>query len=299
MCIRDRYIIGIDELVKIISDPPSEHLQGLIAITFFSLLFYWIFSYFREQACIIVCPYGRLQGVLLDQDSIVIAYDYKRGEPRGKIKKDEVNKKGDCIDCEICVDVCPTGIDIRNGVQLECVNCTACIDACNNVMRKIRRPEWLIKYASQNQLEKKSGFRFTPRMIIYSAVLVILLTVLSYSLSIREDFSITVLRTPGMLFQEQPGEKISNLYDFNFINKTFNGFPVEIKLENPEGEIKIIGKDIYAGSQANIDAKLLIIIPKEELKSMNTKIELGFYSGEKLLRKVTTSFLGPVKEKTK
>jgi cytochrome c oxidase accessory protein FixG len=291
------YIIGMDELLKIISEPPSEHLRGLIAITFFSLFFFWIFSYFREQACIIVCPYGRLQGVLLDQDSVVIAYDHKRGEPRGKLKKGDTSDNGDCIDCELCVDVCPTGIDIRNGVQLECVNCTACIDACNQVMKKIKKPEWLIKYASMNQLEKNSAFRFTPRMIIYSVILVILVSVLSYSLAVRDDFSITVLRTPGMLYQQQPGEKISNLYDLNFINKTFNSFPVTLKLEGIEGEVKIIGNELYLVSQGNIDGKFMVIIPASSISRMNTNIEIGFYSGEKMLRKVNTSFLGPVKEK--
>lgn len=289
------YIIGIDELRRIISEPPSEHMKGLAAITIFSLLFYWIFSYFREQACIIVCPYGRLQSVLLDQDSIIIAYDHKRGEPRGKLQKNSSN--GDCIDCELCVDVCPTGIDIRNGVQMECVNCTACIDACNDVMKKIKKPKWLIKYASLNQLENKSRFRFTPRMIVYSLLLLLLVSVLGYSLNVRDDFSITVLRTPGLLFQEQPGGKVSNLYDLNFINKTFNSFPVTIKLEDRKGEIVLIGKEIHAGSLANIDAKLLVIIPEKDLTMMNTKITLGFYSNDKLLKKVSTSFLGPVKEK--
>ncbi len=291
------YIIGVEDLKRIISEPPSQHMKGLAAITLFSVLFYWIFSYFREQACIIVCPYGRLQSVLLDQDSIIIAYDHKRGEPRGKIQKNGSSSNGDCIDCELCVDVCPTGIDIRNGVQMECVNCTACIDACNMVMKKIKRREWLIKYASLNQLEKNSRFRFTPRMIVYSAILLLLVSVLAYSLSIRDDFSITVLRTPGLLFQDQPGEKVSNLYDLNFINKTFSGFPVSVKLENRAGEVKLIGPDIYAGSLANIDAKLLVIIPKEDLTTMNTKIELGFYSADNLLKIISTSFLGPVKEK--
>jgi cytochrome c oxidase accessory protein FixG len=289
------YIIGMDELLKIVSEPPSSHLQGLLAITLFSLFFYWIFSYFREQACIIVCPYGRLQGVLLDRDSVVIAYDYKRGEPRGKLNKAE----GDCIDCRLCVDVCPTGIDIRDGLQLECVNCTACIDACNQVMVKVKKPKWLIRYASLNQLEKKAGFRFTPRMIIYTAILLLLISVLAYSLNVREDFSITVLRTPGMLFQQQPDNKISNLYDLNFINKTFRSYPVSIRLENIEGEIKILGNDIYADPQENIDGKFMIIVPQSSITSMNTSVEVGFYSEDKLLRKVNTSFLGPIKEKSK
>ncbi|HEY6906901.1 MAG TPA: cytochrome c oxidase accessory protein CcoG, partial [Ignavibacteriaceae bacterium] len=156
------YLIGMDNLIQIIKDPPAEHVQGLISIILFSGVFYWVFSYFREQACTIVCPYGRLQGVLLDRDSIVIAYDNVRGEPRGKIKKGaDQSHLGDCIDCRLCVDVCPTGIDIRDGIQLECVNCTACIDACDEVMDKVSRPRGLIRFASLNSIENKSKFRFT------------------------------------------------------------------------------------------------------------------------------------------
>ncbi len=290
------YIIGIDQLKKIITDPPSQHLDGLFAILAFSGVFYWVFAYFREQACTIVCPYGRLQGVLLDQDSIVIAYDHKRGEPRGKIKKNEINdsNKGDCIDCKLCVDVCPTGIDIRNGIQLECVNCTACIDACNYVMEKVDRPKNLIKYASLNGIEKKTKFKITTRMISYSVVLLLLISLLGYLLSVRTDFSINVLRTPGMLFQEQPGNMVSNLYDINMVNKTFHDVPINLKLENKEGELKVIGKDLFLKSQGNDDAKFMILLPKSELKKMNTPITIGIYSKDKLLKKINSSFLGPV-----
>jgi cytochrome c oxidase accessory protein FixG len=141
------YIIGADQLIAIITAPPSAHLIGLTAMLVFSFLFYGVFAWFREQACTLVCPYGRLQSVLIDRNSIVVAYDYKRGEPRAALdrggKKPDV---GDCVECLACLHVCPTGIDIRNGTQLECVNCTACIDACNRTMRKIGLPEGLIRY---------------------------------------------------------------------------------------------------------------------------------------------------------
>ena len=293
------YIISMDKVISIISQPPSAHLSGFIAIIVFSLVFYWIFSYFREQACTIVCPYGRLQGVLLDQDSIVIAYDYKRGEPRGKLKKDEDNSsKGDCIDCHLCVDVCPTGIDIRDGIQLECVNCTACIDVCDAVMEKINRPKKLIKYASLNGIESKSKFKFTPRMILYSVILVILLSLLGYLLSIRTDYSVNILRTPGMLFQEQPNGKVSNVYDLNIVNKTFKETPVKIKLESPsKGELKLVGKDIVLNPQQIVDTKFLVLLDKSDIKKMNTPIEIGVYDKDKLIKKVKTSFLGPVEMK--
>ena len=258
------YIISMDKVISIISQPPSAHLTGFVAIIAFSLIFYWVFAFFREQACTIVCPYGRLQGVLLDQDSIVIAYDHKRGEPRGKIKRGEVQSdKGDCIDCHLCVDVCPTGIDIRNGIQLECVNCTACIDACDEVMVKINRPKKLIKYASLNGIENKTKFKITPRMMLYSVILVVLLGILGYLLSIRTDYSVNVLRTPGMLFQEQPNGKVSNVYDLNIVNKTFNETPVQIKLESPaDGELKLVGKDIVLKSQQIVETKFLVLLDK-------------------------------------
>ncbi len=290
------YIISTDKVLSIISQPPSAHLSGFIALIAFSLIFYWVFSYFREQACTIVCPYGRLQGVLLDQDSIVIAYDYKRGEPRGKLKRDEDNSsKGDCIDCNLCVDVCPTGIDIRNGIQLECVNCTACIDACDAVMEKINKPKNLIKYASLNGIEKNAKFKITPRIILYSTILVILLGALGYLLSIRTDYSINILRTPGMLFQEQPGGKVSNVYDLNIVNKTFNETPVQLKLETPSGgELKLVGKDIVLKSQEIVETKFLVLLDKSSIAKMNTPIEIGVYDKDKLIKKVKTSFLGPV-----
>ena len=292
------YIISMDEVISIVSQPPSAHMSGFVALIAFSLVFYWVFSYFREQACTIVCPYGRLQGVLLDQDSIVIAYDYKRGEPRGKLRKSEDNSgKGDCIDCGLCVDVCPTGIDIRNGIQLECVNCTACIDACDAVMEKVQKPKKLIKYASLNGIEKNAKFKVTPRIMLYSTILVVLLGILGYLLSIRTDYSINILRTPGMLFQKQPDGKISNVYDLNIVNKTFHETPVQIKLENPaNGELKLVGKDIVLKSQQIVETKFLVLLDKSRIVKMNTPIEIGVYDKNKLIKKVKTSFLGPVEK---
>ncbi|GAB4291795.1 MAG: cytochrome c oxidase accessory protein CcoG [Ignavibacteriaceae bacterium] len=289
------YIIGMDNLIVIITDPPSEHIKGFLAILAFSGVFYWIFSYFREQVCTIVCPYGRLQGVLLDQDSVVIAYDYKRGEPRKKIRKNEnQNDAGDCIDCNLCVEVCPTGIDIRDGIQLECVNCTACIDACDYVMDKVKRPRGLIRYDSLNGIESGKKFRLTPRAIFYTVLLVLLLGVLSYLMATRTDFNINILRTPGLLYQDQPGDKVSNLYDLNIVNKTYDSTPITLKLENIEGEIKMIGKPISLIPQAINDSKFLVIIKKDKINRMNTPITIGVYGKDGLISKINTSFLGPV-----
>jgi cytochrome c oxidase accessory protein FixG len=293
------YIIGMDELLKIISDPPSEHLTGLSAILIFSGVFYFVFAKFREQVCTMVCPYGRLQGVMLDQNSIVIAYDNLRGEPRGKIKRGEENNLGDCVDCNQCVEVCPTGIDIRNGTQLECVNCTACIDACDTIMTKVNRPKGLIKYASKIEIETKVRKFFTPRSIGYTVVLFLLLTLLSGLLLTRSDFELSILRTSGIMFQEQPDNKISNLYDLKIINKTFETLPANLQLQNVEGEIKIIGSDLIVEPQGVEEAKFLVILDKDIIKQMNTPIEIAVTNNDLVIDVIKTSFLGKVTRKEK
>jgi len=289
------YIIGMDQLKRYISHSPSEHLGTFIAVLIFSGIFYFVFAYFREQACTLVCPYGRLQGVMLDQNSVVIHYDYKRGEPRGKIKKNVEQNLGDCIDCNLCVDVCPTGIDIRNGTQLECVNCTACIDACNNVMDKVKRPRGLIRYASKNQIETGKQSLFTPRAIGYTFVLFVLTVLILFMLINRTPVELSILRTPGLLFQEQPDNKISNIYDLKIVNKTFDHLPAQLELQNINGEVKLIGKELYVEPQGVTEAKFLVILPKKELKGMKTPLQIAVKSNDKVLDVIQTSFLGKVK----
>lgn len=291
------YIIGMDELWKIVTDPPSKHITGLTSMLVFTAFFYWIFAWFREQACILVCPYGRLQGVLLDPNSVVIAYDYVRGEPRGKIKKYEERTLGDCVDCDQCVEVCPTGIDIRNGTQLECVNCTACIDACDEIMDKVKKPRGLIRFASENNIKNRLKFKVTPRIIGYSALLVLLVTVLTVLLLGRSDIDVNILRTPGMLYQEQAGGMISNLYNMKIVNKTFDKVHLTVKLENVKGEIKLIGRDLIELEPSMIlEEKFLVLLPKDEIKVMNTPLYIGVYRGEQKVDDIKTSFLGKVKE---
>ncbi len=289
------YIIGIDEIFKIMQDPITAHTTGLFAILIFSGVFYFVFAFFREQVCLMVCPYGRLQGVMLDKDSVVISYDYKRGEPRG-VSKEKDSGLGDCVDCKACVQVCPTGIDIRNGTQLECVNCTACIDSCDSVMDKVNKPRGLIRYASINEIEKGIRSLLTPRSIGYSIVIVVLFAVLGFMMAARGDFELSILRTPGMMYQKYDSLHVSNLYDFVLINKTFDRTPASLELDGIDGEIKIIGSDLIVEPQGIIDAKILVIIKDADIKQLNTPIYIIVKSNGKEIDKIKTSFLGKIEK---
>ena len=296
------YIIGSDELINTITDNPLNHITGLVSILIFTGVFYWVFSWFREQVCLVACPYGRLQGVMLDRNSIVVAYDYIRGEVRGRFKKTEDRAeagKGDCIDCHQCVDVCPTGIDIRNGTQLECVNCTACIDACDHMMESVGLPKGLIRYDSEEGIVNKSKKIFSVRTIGYSIVLALLLGLVSFLLVNRTDVDATILKTPGQQYQKRENNLVSNLYNYKIINKTFDSIPGEIKPIGIEGEIEYIGgKTFVIPSESIAEGSFFLIVNMEELSERKSTIYLGVYDEEgELLDKVKTSFLAPLKRK--
>jgi cytochrome c oxidase accessory protein FixG len=287
------YGIGTDALFRLVTEPPSEHIAGLSAALGFSAVFYWIFVWFREQACILVCPYGRLQGVLLDGNSIVIAYDHIRGEPRGKLRRRVERTQGDCIDCDQCVEVCPTGIDIRNGTQLECVNCTACIDACDMVMDKVGRPRGLVRYDSADGIVSGKRRLWTPRVVGYTVLLALLSSVLIYLLAVRTPLDVTVLRTPGMFYQEQPDGRISNVYDIKVLNKTFDVVPLTLRLLDPPGEIRLMGDALRVPAQETAGGKLLLLLPRGSIHRLNTPVRIGVYAADREIDIVSTSFLGP------
>ncbi len=291
------YIIGTDELFKIASEPLSQHVGGLTSLLIFTGIFYAVYSWFREQVCLIVCPYGRLQGVMTDKNSILVAYDYVRGEPRGKFNKTARANLGDCIDCNQCVKVCPVAIDIRNGTQLECTHCTACIDACDFMMEKVGLQKGLIRYASENGIANKEKLRITPRIIAYSTVLTLLIGVLITLIVTRQDIDTTILRTPGMLFQRQENNMISNLYNIKLINKTHKNIPITLKLEAGKGIIKMIGKDMLVNKESKGESTFFIYLPEQEIKDRKTILYIDIYSGDKKIETVKTSFLGPVTHK--
>ncbi|MEO8235147.1 MAG: cytochrome c oxidase accessory protein CcoG [Flavobacterium sp.] len=294
------YLISSDELFKMIEEGPANHISTLISLLIFTGVFYFVFVWFREQVCIIACPYGRLQGVLLDNKSINVAYDFVRGEKevgRAKFNKQEdrtTSGKGDCIDCKQCVNVCPTGIDIRNGTQLECINCTACIDECDTIMESVNLPKGLIRYASEDEIEKKDKFKFTTRMKGYSAVLFILIGVLTGLLFLRTEVETVILRLPGQLY-EHKGDNISNIFTFKIINKTNNDFDdIHFKLHGIKGIINVVGKqDFKVKKQEMSQGTLFIQINQYLLENDKTKLKIEVYNGNKKIETTTTSFLSP------
>jgi cytochrome c oxidase accessory protein FixG len=292
------YLIGVEQTITIATHSPGENVAGFIGLMVFTGIFYWVYAKFREQACTVVCPYGRLQGVLLTKESIVVAYDWLRGEPRGHLKKSQPVaevKNGDCIDCHLCVHVCPTGIDIRNGTQLECVNCTACIDACDDVMIKIGKPKGLIRFASYNSIKNGIAKIINARVIGYSMVLLALVGVLSFTLMTRADVEMTVLKIPGTLYQRSDGF-ITNLYNIEFINKTFNEVSLQLKVQTPEGAelVSVDGKPVVVPAEGFIKGVYFIKIPEGKVTNARTVVKVGAYQDGELIETITVKFIGPV-----
>lgn len=348
------YIIGIDEVLLTVSQSPLEAPSGFITIIIFIGVFYFVFANMREQVCIAICPYGRLQGVLLDENSINVIYDYNRGEPRGKIRKGQPKKssctdcadcrtgkascsdqilhrieraiandkpavregektvslaetskspllniqntsvKGDCIDCKLCVQVCPTGIDIRNGVQMECVNCTACIDACDEVMDKIKKPRGLIRYDSENGVLKGKRKIWTTRVIAYSSVLVGLILLNVFLLGSRSGVEVLLLRTPGTLYQTNADGSINNLYTYQLVNNTGDELRLDFSIVNiPKAKVRFVGANPVASPREVTEGVLFLDLPAQVPSTFDGLVELEVYQGGELMETIETSFIHP------
>lgn len=369
------YIIGTDAVIAMVSQSPLTAPGGFLAIVAFIGVFYFVFANMREQVCIAICPYGRLQGVLLDDDSINVIYDYERGEPRGKIRKgkpkksscsdcedcrngqsscsdqilhrmetalaasghcssvpstapatapsahhrddspvavaqapslsmaldeapslvlETAPKKGDCIDCSLCVQVCPTGIDIRDGIQLECINCTACIDACDAVMDKIDRPRGLIRYDSENGVALQKRRIWTPRVLAYSAVLFALIVLNIFLLGSRGDLDVILLRTPGTLYQENENGSVSNLYTYQIVNKTGRELPLRLELIPASlGTVRFVGTSPVALPGEVTEGAVFIDVQLNEQADFDGQLKIQVFSEDEPLEVINTSFIYP------
>lgn len=282
------WFLGPEKLFSIIKAPISEHFAGFLIMLGISMFYYWIYAFFREQVCTMVCPYGRMQGVLIDSKTITVAYDYKRGEPRGP------KASGACIACNRCVAVCPTGIDIKNGTQLECINCTACIDECNQVMTSLKRPLNLIRYASVDEIENGKSNFFTPRTLAYSAVILMLFTVLVVAIARKTDVDTSILRLQGTLFQQIDETTYSNVYNVKIVNKTNKDKNLTIKLLAPiGGSLEIMGTVPFVKQHENVESVIMVKLPKKALSGKSTHLQIGIFENDILLEKLETNFIGP------
>jgi cytochrome c oxidase accessory protein FixG len=291
------YIIGSEQLWHIQTDPLGKHIGGFVAIAIFTTVFYFVFARLREQVCTTICPYGRLQGVLLDPNSMVVAYDYKRGENRAKFKKGEDRKaadKGDCIDCMQCVYVCPTGIDIRNGTQLECINCTACMDACDTMMESVGLEKGLVRVVSENGIKNRTKFQWTRRVVSYTAVLVLLVGVLTTMLVTRKDFEAVIVRQRGSTYQMVGNGMVSNIYEINLINKTQSDYDVKLKLEGSVGFIQTVVKKLTLKKEGSLKERFIVEIPLKDIENGKRIIYIRVLGNGKEIQRVKTKFIGPL-----
>lgn len=230
------YFVSWDQLKQWVQDDPREHWVAFVWMACITGGLYFDFAWFREQTCMLLCPYGRLQSALSDDDTVTVSYDFKRGEPRGKAGTIDA---GDCVNCLRCVDVCPTGIDIREGLQMECVACASCIDACDDIMARLKRPQGLIRYDSLNGVLGKPKRWFRPRIVLYLGLLLMFSGLGYWILNGRKPFEATLIRQQGLPYV-QDGTKLRNLYLLHLVNKTPDTSEFSIQMVLPQTATAII-----------------------------------------------------------
>ena len=213
------YFVGFDQIVQWVQRSPAQHPSAFAVMAFTTTLVFADFTYFREQTCTIACPYGRWQSALLDRSSLIVAYDPGRGEPRQKGTKRRTITAGDCIDCGMCVQTCPTGIDIRDGLQMECIHCTQCIDACDAVMEKVQKPRGLIRYTSREMLDGTARHLLRPRTVIYPVALAGFLGTFVFMLGTKAPMDVTLLRAVGDPFSMDADGRVLNQVRLRIANR--------------------------------------------------------------------------------
>ena len=311
------WIIGAPALIAIVTDPPAGHIVGLLAILIFSFVFYMVFARFREQACVLACPYGRMLSALTDARTITITYDWRRGEPRHRLVRGGHEPAGDCIDCHQCVTVCPTGIDIRDGIQLECVNCTACIDACNAVMVRVGRPEGLIRFTSHQAVETATSpgkaaagvegrgwlasrlrqtitGRLSGRVVAYTAVWLMLACSVAVLLAGRRDLDVLILRQPGTLFATVTGGDVANFYSVQALNRTGRARAFTIEVVEPRGAtVTSLGQLGEVGAYGLEESRVMLRIPPTALAGASTHVRFAVRADDGVVQTIESSFVGP------
>ena len=285
------YFVGVHTLATWVSEPPARHMAGFLVMAVTTGLVFFDFAYFREQMCTIICPYARLQSVLLDRRSLIIGYDGARGEPRSKGKPRPGH--GDCIDCQACVVACPTGIDIRNGLQLDCIACGQCIDACDTIMGKIAKPVGLIRYASQDSLESGKPNRFLrPRVAIYSALLLLLFGTLAFA-GRKPKADVTILRGIGAPFSENAGSAVNQIR-IKVQNRAETAREYRLELVAPAGARLIAPENplrVPGGEQAS--TSVFVSLPNSAFQAGRREARFRISDGQGYVNEVAYQLLGP------
>jgi len=290
------YFVGTHRLAAWITSSPAQHPAAFLVMLTVTLLMFADFTYFREQVCLVACPYGRLQSVLLDRNSLIVGYDAKRGEPRGKLRKGRGEEAGDCIDCLKCVTTCPTGIDIRDGLQMECIHCTQCIDACDQVMDKIRQPRGLIRYTSKAELETGRQRFLRPRLIAYAAILTAIFGILSYSLAAKRSADVTVLRGLGAPFTRLASGRISNQIRLKIVNRSGEDRSYAFALKDAPAGVELIAPEnpLVVSKGATGLTAAFVTAPPEVCASGEYHATLHIEDGIDFQTDVPLRLLGPV-----
>ncbi len=294
------YFVGTDRLVKWVTQSPVQHPGPFITMAIVTVAMMFDFCFFREQLCLIACPYGRFQSVLLDRQSLIVSYDYLRGEPRGHVKKSTIElpiaeHKGDCIDCGACVRTCPTGIDIRDGLQLECLHCTQCIDACDEIMDKVHKPRGLIRYSCQDAIDGKPTRMLRPRVIIYPLILIAAVGMLSFKATHRRTFDTTVMRNLGLPFTISEEGLVRNSLRVKFVNRMDVEMTVTISVKSPEEGVSLDAEDVSVtlAPREDLTHPLMIRANPKLFKGGLCEIVLSFSSDKGQTYDESFQLIGP------
>jgi len=290
------YFVGVDRLAQWVRQSPFEHPTAFLVMAGTTALMMFDFCYFREQVCTLMCPYGRFQSVLLDRKSLIISYDPRRGEPRGRMtrrEKEGERTKGDCIDCGLCVVTCPTGIDIRTGLQMECIGCAQCIDACDAVMAKIKRPLGLIRYSSQEAIETGNSRLLRPRVIIYPVVLAVVLGLFGYNLAGRQTAEVSFLRNRNMTYRVLDSGAVSNILQVKIVNRTDAPRTYDVTVV---GESEVMSSDLplrLAAGQAR-SATLHVVLPRDRFERGRAELTVRVTDDDDFVGEYRQHVLGPL-----
>lgn len=292
------YFVGTRELFWMSLSPPSENLTLFMITMGLSALFLFDFGWFREQFCIVACPYGRFQSVMMDENSLVVGYDAKRGEPRRGTSDTQQQDEGDCINCYHCVKACPTGIDIRRGTQLECIACTNCIDACDEIMDKVNRPHGLIRYMSENEMQGKPRSKWSLRSTIYLSICIALLGTFTYLISSRSEVDIVVLNLGQSPYTQELRNgvtEITNRRQLNFVSHATDLKDVRVELEESNTVELVMPRNPWPVRLGHNSTPFFLRFPKEYLSGGRGRVTLNVYNAQtnQLYKKVEVNLVGP------